>query len=33
MAMGTIITLPIIIIFIFTQRFVIKGITSGAVKQ
>lgn len=33
MAMGTIITLPIIIIFIFTQRYVIKGITSGAVKQ
>ncbi len=33
MAMGTIITLPVIIIFIFTQRLVIKGITGGAVKE
>jgi ABC-type glycerol-3-phosphate transport system permease component len=33
MALGSIITIPIIIIYVFTQKRVIRGITAGAVKE
>lgn len=33
MALGSIITIPIILIYIFTQKRVIRGITAGAVKE
>ena len=32
MAYGTIITLPVIAIFIFLQKYVVSGLTSGAIK-
>lgn len=33
MAYGVILTIPVIILFIFGQRYIIDGITAGAVKQ
>jgi multiple sugar transport system permease protein len=32
MAYGTVITLPVLIIFIFLQKYIVSGLTSGAVK-
>lgn len=33
MAYGVILTLPVILLFIFAQKYIIDGITAGAVKQ
>ncbi len=32
MAYGTVITLPVLIIFVFLQKYIVSGLTSGAVK-
>lgn len=32
MAYGTVITLPVLLIFIFLQKYIVSGLTSGAVK-
>ena len=33
MAYGTILVLPVILLFIFMQKYIVGGLTAGAVKE
>ncbi|NLP45595.1 MAG: carbohydrate ABC transporter permease, partial [Epulopiscium sp.] len=33
MAFGTVVIIPVVLIFIFLQKYILGGLTSGAVKQ